>query len=260
MIIYKITNKINNKCYIGQTINTLEGRWERHKNDALSNRLDTHFARAIRKYGSDNFVTEVIDTATTAEELTQKEKYWIQYYNSIENGYNETDATTKCGGNTYNAKTEEELKIIGEKIRATKLGGANINATPVKCRNIKTKQELFFNSQAEMQQFFHATNHIFISRRCLGKIKSPYLGEWEIAFQNMDYGVTPNITNIKPKAKSAKYIIVKNLQIGEEKKFLTYTAAEHYFNQKHKSFSSKASKKPTTFIYKNQYQITKYYD
>ena len=61
MIIYKITNQINGKIYIGQTINTLEKRFNRHKQDALSGRLDTHFARALREYGVDNFVAEVIE-------------------------------------------------------------------------------------------------------------------------------------------------------------------------------------------------------
>ena len=93
MIVYKITNLKNNKVYIGQTIRTLEERFNRHKNDALNNIIDTHFARALRYCGVDNFKAEIIDTAETQEELTQKEQYWIRYYNSIEDGYNETDAT-----------------------------------------------------------------------------------------------------------------------------------------------------------------------
>jgi hypothetical protein len=72
-------------------------------NDALHNVLDTHFARAIRKYGvgPDIWTLQVIDSAQTQEELNQKEQYWIRYYNSVEDGYNETDAISKCGGNTY---------------------------------------------------------------------------------------------------------------------------------------------------------------
>lgn len=53
--IYKITNIQNNKVYIGQTIRPVEYRFNRHINDALHNILDTHFARAIRKYGPQNF-------------------------------------------------------------------------------------------------------------------------------------------------------------------------------------------------------------
>ena len=92
MWIYKITNIQNNKIYIGQTIRSVRDRFHRHINDALNNNLDTHFARAIRKYGRDSFIIEVIDEATNQTELNQKEQYWIQYYNSIQDGYNETDA------------------------------------------------------------------------------------------------------------------------------------------------------------------------
>ena len=90
MFIYKITNIKNNKPYIGQTIYAPIERWKRHCQDAMSNRLDTHFARAIKKYGKENFRLEVIDTAQTQKELTQKESYWIEYYNTYHNGYNAT--------------------------------------------------------------------------------------------------------------------------------------------------------------------------
>lgn len=115
MWIYKITNIQNHKVYIGQTTRPIKDRFNRHINDALNNILDTHFARAIRKYGKENFIIEEIDNANNQEELNQKEQYWIRYYDSTETGYNETDAIYKCGGNTYKNKTEEEMKIIKEK-------------------------------------------------------------------------------------------------------------------------------------------------
>ena len=81
MEIYKITNKINGKVYIGQTIRPVEYRFNRHMNDALHNVLDTHFARAIRKYGvgPDIWELQIIDNAQTQEELNQKEQKWIRY-------------------------------------------------------------------------------------------------------------------------------------------------------------------------------------
>ena len=109
MYVYKITDKSNRKAYIGQTIPPIEQRFKRHINDALNNILDTHFARAIRKYGKDSFYIEVIDTVTTQEELTLKETMWIKSFNSVNEGYNETDSIFKCGRNTYQSKTKEEL-------------------------------------------------------------------------------------------------------------------------------------------------------
>lgn len=259
MYIYKITNKLNNKCYVGQTINTPESRWKRHQQDAKSGRLHTHFANAIRKYGAENFVLEVIDTAKTQEELTEKESSWIRHYNSIKEGYNETDAAEKSGGNTYKSKTEEELKIIGEKIAKTKTGGKNINARAVKCHNIETDEEYHFSSQAEMQKWFNASNHLFISRRCLGHIKKPYLNKWEIAFEESNYGEVSNNEKNTKSSPQTKYITVKKLSTGEEKDFKHYSEAERYFEQKPRSFSSKAYKRPDTFVYKDEYQITKHY-
>ena len=126
MCIYKVTNIINGKLYIGQTTRFIQDRWERHINDALSNRLDTHFARAIRKYGPENFVVEQIDVASTQEELNEKEIYWIKFYNTVKNGYNMTDGAV--GGNTYKCKTEKEMDEIKNKIRNSKLKDKNPNA------------------------------------------------------------------------------------------------------------------------------------
>lgn len=187
MFIYKITNKINNKIYIGQTIRPVEDRWKRHINDALNNILDTHFARAIRYYKPENFIVEIIDDAINQEELNRKEQYWIQFYDSINNGYNETDAITKCGGNTYKSKTPEEMKKIGDKIRQSKLGGKNPHSTKVKCKNINTNEEYHFDCQADAQKFFNETNHQFISRRCRHQIKCLYRNEWLIAYENENY-------------------------------------------------------------------------
>ena len=187
MIIYKITNIKNNKVYIGQTINSLEDRFNRHKTDALNNIIDTHFARAIRYYGPESFVAEIIDTATSQEELTKKESYWIKYYNSTVEGYNETSAEYKSGGNTYKNKTKEEMELISQKLRKSKLGEKNPNHTMVKCKNINTNEEYHFGSQSQMQKFFNETNHQFISRRCLKQIKCLYKNEWLIAFEEDEY-------------------------------------------------------------------------
>lgn len=199
MIIYKITNQKNGKVYIGQTIKTLQARFNRHKTDALNNVIDTHFARAIRYYGIENFIPEVIDTAESQEELTQKEQYWIHYYNSIEEGYNETDATLKSGGNTYQSKTPEEMAIIKQKLSNSKKGEKNPNATGVKCKNVNSNEEYHFGSQSEMQAFFKEKNHQFISRRCRHEIKCLYKNEWLIAFENDDYPTNYTLKGQTPK-------------------------------------------------------------
>ena len=187
MEIYKITNQINGKVYIGQSTRSVPERFHRHIQDAMSERLDTHFARAIRRYGPDNFTVEVIDTAENQDELNRKEQYWIRHYDSVCHGYNETDAIYKCGGNTYKSKTPIELWKIGEKIRETKLGAKNPHSRKIKCRSEVTGEELIFNTMKECQEYFGETNHQFISRRVLGAINSLYLTEWNFAYLEEPY-------------------------------------------------------------------------
>lgn len=95
--IYKITNKINSKSYIGQSID-IERRWRSHKTEPFNpnaSQYNTIFYKAIRKYGINNFSFEILEECAI-EELDQKEKYWINYYSTyIQNkdaqGYNMTD-------------------------------------------------------------------------------------------------------------------------------------------------------------------------
>ena len=74
--IYKRTNLINNKVYIGQTINNPEIRWKAEDTSQQA------IGVAVRTYGSENFLNEIIDYASSREELNEKEKYWISYYDS----------------------------------------------------------------------------------------------------------------------------------------------------------------------------------
>lgn len=91
--VYKITNLVNDKCYIGQSVN-IEERWARHKNCAFnSNRKEYEYPlyRAIRKYGIENFSFDVIKECDK-EKLDGFEKYYIKYFKShlYEKGYNLT--------------------------------------------------------------------------------------------------------------------------------------------------------------------------
>ena len=179
MWIYKITNIQNNKVYIGQTIRPIKDRFHRHINDAMNNILNTHFARAIRKYGKDSFIIEEIDTAQTQKELNEKEQYWIKYYNSVKEGYNETDAILKSGGNTYQSKTEEEMEVIKEKIRQTKTGKNNPMAKRIKRINIITNEIDIFDTVIDCAKACGIKNgKTSISTRLSGQVKSPYKNIW----------------------------------------------------------------------------------
>lgn len=84
-IIYKITNKVNGKSYIGQTRYTIEFRWKQHQHK----KDNTYFHNAIHKYGVDNFNIEILEECNI-EELNQKEIFYIAKYDTFKNGYNLT--------------------------------------------------------------------------------------------------------------------------------------------------------------------------
>lgn len=103
-VIYKITNKVNEKVYIGQTITGFDRRYGNNLSKRTSNR---HLKYSIQKYGIDNFnISKVFDIAFSKEELDIKEKCWISIYKSTNSdyGYNSED-----GGS--NGKPNEETRI-----------------------------------------------------------------------------------------------------------------------------------------------------
>ena len=176
--IYLITNLVNHKKYIGLTKNSIAERMAKHIQAAKSEE-GFLLHRAIRKYGKENFTIEEIDTAQTQEELNQKEQYWIRYYNSVKEGYNETDAISKCGGNTYQSKTEEEMEVIKEKIRQTKIGAKNPMARKIKRTNIITNEVDIFDTVISCAKACGIQNgKTSIADRLNGKIKSPFKKTW----------------------------------------------------------------------------------
>lgn len=84
--IYKITNSINNKCYIGQTVLLLEERWTSYKN--LNCKKQPKIYNALKKYGPEAFMYEQLDTAPDQIVLDYLEDFYIQCLDSIKNGYN----------------------------------------------------------------------------------------------------------------------------------------------------------------------------
>ena len=84
--IYSITNKINGKRYIGQSIN-IDNRWKEHIRNIDNPNKNNTIYKALRKYGLENFIFEVLEECTESE-LDDKEIYWIEYYDSYNNGYN----------------------------------------------------------------------------------------------------------------------------------------------------------------------------
>lgn len=87
MLIYKITNKLNGKVYIGQTTKTLDIRRKGHI-QAAKDGINHHLYNAMNKYGIENFEFEEICKANSKSELNYLEAKYIIEYDSVRNGYN----------------------------------------------------------------------------------------------------------------------------------------------------------------------------
>lgn len=108
MTIYKTTNKINGKIYIGKNATD--------DPDYLGS--GQYLKRAIKKYGRQHFIKETLETCSDEKALDERERYWIAFYRSTnrEIGYNLTDGGT--GGDTFKHKGEEVRKAQHDRLKA----------------------------------------------------------------------------------------------------------------------------------------------
>lgn len=147
-LIYKITNLMNQKIYVGQTTKTIEERWTSHKEYARKG--TTYLSRAIQKYGQDNFQMETLEVCED-HLLNEREQHWVAHLKSNDKtiGYN-----MSCGGdNGNNTKSPEVRKKISDALkgktrlplteeRKYKISLANTGKrrTPEQCEKIKNSR------------------------------------------------------------------------------------------------------------------------
>jgi group I intron endonuclease len=188
--IYKLTNTINNKIYIGKSIN-------------LSHRLSSHkyargplvVSRAIKKYGWKNFRVDILESFDHIEkdDLLQREAKWIKELDATNPliGYNILSFSSDCSGRKH---TREELKKMRQprskqsKINIT-IGNQNKNNQPVKQLSIQTGEVIkIWDSVREACKHFRSNrlysglismvcNHQTNSKGC--PFRSAYGFKWE---------------------------------------------------------------------------------
>lgn len=130
MIVYLITNKINGKRYIGQTIQTLNKRWYNHCHVGKSNK-GMPVVNAIKKYEKENFEIKILSKCKTVEEMNHREAYYIKLLNTrYPSGYN------VLSGGSNSLHTEESKKKIAD----AQTGSKNHNFGKKASKETKEKQ------------------------------------------------------------------------------------------------------------------------
>ena len=202
--IYKITNKINQKSYIGKTTRTPQERFEEHKKEAKRERSkDRPFYKAINKYGMNNFTLETIEECSD-EIASEREQFWIQAYATFKYGYNATYGGDGKPYVDYNLVVElyEQFKnqtkvaeIMGihvdtvsyilDSMNIEKISGSEVskivNSKAVKQIDKNTNEVIHVYDSAKQAErslkIKCSSNHI--SDVCKGKRKTAYGYKWE---------------------------------------------------------------------------------
>lgn len=108
--IYKITNDINNKVYIGKTLASISERWKEHLSDMDKRKNEKRpLYAAMRKYGTSHFYIEEVEQCSN-DIINERECYWIDFYDSYSNGYN----ATKGGDGKSYADVEAIITLWNE--------------------------------------------------------------------------------------------------------------------------------------------------
>lgn len=200
--IYKITNTINQKVYIGKTNFSIEQRWKEHCRESKRKKnINRPLYQAINKYGISSFTIEEIESCLI-EESYDREKFWISYYDSFINGYN---ATLGGDGKTYLdyniiVLTYQKTQNINETARILDVNPSSISKilknydiniclnpkSSIKVNSKKVKRYSLegdyidtFNSLSEAgKELGDVNKKKHISEVCNGKRKTAYGFKW----------------------------------------------------------------------------------
>lgn len=185
--VYMIYNNVNDKVYIGETLQKITTRFKQHIQMAFNeNRhYDGHLFRAIRKYGKENFFIKEIDKVIgnnrtkVKEELQQLEIQYVSMYDSCRNGYN-CDFGGGKGAKITSEETRKKQSLIkssdpkyAEIARVNQKKSAEANKMPIIMYDFNSGEKL-----EEFQSIRSASTKYNKDASCIAKIckgKANYL-------------------------------------------------------------------------------------
>ena len=158
--IYKITNAINQKSYIGKTEQrNPENRWKEHQRENKKPRSSSRtLYRALNKYGIENFIFTILEETN---EPNKREKYYIQYFNTYHNGYNET---LGGDGSSYLELPEQEICDFYLQTKSLSKTGLKFGCDP------KTVDKILYKNNIEKFSFSEAISNSITNKKSVAQI------------------------------------------------------------------------------------------
>jgi group I intron endonuclease len=163
-IVYKVTNLVDGKIYIGQTVQTLWRRRRAHEN--LSAKPETYFHRALAKHGFDNFTWEIVDSCESKEDLHAREQHWIDHCACMAPvGYNSAE------GGKGGAYLESHKRRISEALKGRAFSAETRRKMSVAMQGRKPSEKLLAKLKAKTGQnnHFFGKTHSKETRRLIGE-------------------------------------------------------------------------------------------
>ena len=217
-VIYKITNIINKKIYIGQTIRPEPERWQQHVWNAINNKDNQdcpYLCKAIRKYGKENFIREILEEIPN-DQLNKREIFWIDFFNSTNKdiGYN-----LSKGGNGHTLYNDDEIidaylknnekikqaayflgcdrNILSKRLQA--LGFKTNNNVKITFYNIKKQKIKTFDTLQEAAKEINCKVSVFFR-------KSHYINGIFFIREDEELTIEEIINNLNPQLKDFQAI------------------------------------------------------
>ena len=158
MIIYKVTNSINNKVYVGQTIRSIEKRWANHCCKSIYKSCPA-LSNAIQKHGKENFTITEIDGANAMDELNYLENFYVHKFNSLApNGYNLREGGgARCKHSKINRKKQLNAQDnLSKTFNIYEITRDNKkNSSSIKYKVLEVKKIGSYNNQTKCSRDFN---------------------------------------------------------------------------------------------------------
>ena len=184
-IVYKVTNTVNGKVYVGQTRRSLHVRQLDHLREARKGNTRLHLHRAIAKYGEQSFHWEILEEAATKEELDRLEMKWISQLQACDEtkGYNfssggahpSPSASTRLLISRVH-KGKEVSEETREKIRKARLGTRR-SLTSIQKQVQTRKEKEVWHSEETKSKISQALQGKVVSAETRQKLREANLGK-----------------------------------------------------------------------------------